>query len=490
MSGYREDVNHINSNNDTINGDNNNDNNDNNDYKEDRELRNNNNNNTTIHHYSSAATLPSLDIPLPGDNYPPPPPLSQKSPDTGVEGRDSRGAVGGKGLLGGWSQRGKKSVAGGSDDGSIGGGGGGGEKGASGGGKGLLGGWSQRGRGASSSSQPPPQSPQSPSQPPLQMTKQIPPSQSPLRQAQPLLATKSISPTSPSAAIPAIPLPVLSTTLSQSVKAGENRLQVASQAGCTTGMLIHIGSSGGGGSGSASGGGGSGEKRKIVGFGSLLLDSPLNNSYPAGTTVVVYPVDVSMDSHSATPVNALRLTGDLTWPVIGDLTGPGHGRGFPSSSSPPLSSKPSILSSSSPPSAPPSQSPLSPSFFSFSSSSSSTSPSPPTVLPIPPSSVPIQAPLSKLPQRSPSPQSPPSAAPSSPSAPSMAMSIPYVTMASYRDERDAVYSSLERVRKEALELQHMTRINSDGGRWVTTLPYPPLRYPPLPSLAMYIRLMC
>ena len=95
--------------------------------------------------------------------------------------------------------------------------------------------------------------------------------------------------------------PILTTSLSQSVLAGENRLQVASQTGCAIGMVVQIGSLGGV---------SSLEVRQIVGFGSLVLDFPLVNSYSAGTTVLVYPTD------NAPPLTAPGVTG----PVI-DLTG-------------------------------------------------------------------------------------------------------------------------------------------------------------------------
>ena len=71
---------------------------------------------------------------------------------------------------------------------------------------------------------------------------------------------------------------LLTTSLSQPVKKGDHRLQVAAQAGCVPGMDVKIGPSledkGY-------------EIHKIAALGSLVLESPLVNSYPAGTTVVV-----------------------------------------------------------------------------------------------------------------------------------------------------------------------------------------------------------
>ena len=94
--------------------------------------------------------------------------------------------------------------------------------------------------------------------------------------------------------------PILTTSLSQPVLAGDNRLQVASQTGCAIGMVVQIGSLG-----SVP----SLEVRQIVGFGSLVLDSPLVNSYSAGTTILVYNAD------NAPPLTAPGLTGGVTGPV-------------------------------------------------------------------------------------------------------------------------------------------------------------------------------
>ena len=88
--------------------------------------------------------------------------------------------------------------------------------------------------------------------------------------------------------------PFLTTSLSRAVLAGENRLQVASQAGCAIGMVVQIGSLGGV---------SFVEVRQIVGFGSLVLDFPLANSYSAGTTVLVYSAD------NAPPLTTPGVTG-------------------------------------------------------------------------------------------------------------------------------------------------------------------------------------
>ena len=104
--------------------------------------------------------------------------------------------------------------------------------------------------------------------------------------------------------------PFLTTSLSQAVLAGENRLQVASQAGCAIGMVVQIGSLGGESSVHQHHGQHHGhhdghkvEVRQIVGFGSLVLDSPLANSYSAGTTVLVYSAD------NAPPLTTPGVTG-------------------------------------------------------------------------------------------------------------------------------------------------------------------------------------
>ena len=70
---------------------------------------------------------------------------------------------------------------------------------------------------------------------------------------------------------------LLTTSLSQPVKKGEIRLQVAIQTGCAPGMTVRIGPHKDK----------SYETRRINALGSLVLDYPLVNSYPAGTTVVV-----------------------------------------------------------------------------------------------------------------------------------------------------------------------------------------------------------
>jgi hypothetical protein len=58
--------------------------------------------------------------------------------------------------------------------------------------------------------------------------------------------------------------------LSVPVKAGATILQVEAQTGFNVGDYILVGGK---------------EKKKIVGFGSIMLDSPLQNSYPVGTTI-------------------------------------------------------------------------------------------------------------------------------------------------------------------------------------------------------------
>ena len=70
---------------------------------------------------------------------------------------------------------------------------------------------------------------------------------------------------------------LLTTSLSQPVKMGEKRLQVASQTGCEPGMTVKIGPHKDK----------SYETRRVSALGSLVLDYPLVNSYPAGTEVVV-----------------------------------------------------------------------------------------------------------------------------------------------------------------------------------------------------------
>ena len=99
-------------------------------------------------------------------------------------------------------------------------------------------------------------------------------------------------------------VPLVTTTLTAPVKAGDSRIQVESQVGCAAGMIVQIGggplpassaasssSSSSSAAASASGSKSPSDVRKIVGFGSIIVDAPLANSYPAGTTVLVFSAD-------------------------------------------------------------------------------------------------------------------------------------------------------------------------------------------------------
>ena len=65
------------------------------------------------------------------------------------------------------------------------------------------------------------------------------------------------------------------------------------------------------------------ETRTIVGFGSLILDSPLVNSYPAGTTVQVYPATTATAATMSDTSGSRGLSRD-------NAQGPGPGPGISS----------------------------------------------------------------------------------------------------------------------------------------------------------------
>jgi len=74
----------------------------------------------------------------------------------------------------------------------------------------------------------------------------------------------------------AAPAPVASTTLTTPVPAGSSKIDVPAPAGTEKGSVVVVGS------------GATAEKRTVTGFGSILLDRPLQNTHPAGTTLNVY----------------------------------------------------------------------------------------------------------------------------------------------------------------------------------------------------------
>ena len=115
--------------------------------------------------------------------------------------------------------------------------------------------------------------------------------------------------------------PLVVTTLSAPVRAGDTRIQVESQVGCAAGMVVQIGGAPSSSSSSSSAAAPSGttppsDVRKIVGFGSVLVDAPLVNSYAAGTTVSVYSAD------KAPPLTLLaQSSGDAMDEMSGPPTG-------------------------------------------------------------------------------------------------------------------------------------------------------------------------
>ena len=72
------------------------------------------------------------------------------------------------------------------------------------------------------------------------------------------------------------------TSLSRSVLAGESVIQVTSYTGCKVNMMMQIGINDASNNLTA-------DVRQIVGFGSILLDTPLTYDHPAGTVVTVRP---------------------------------------------------------------------------------------------------------------------------------------------------------------------------------------------------------
>eukprot|EP00929_Paragymnodinium_shiwhaense_P009066 TRINITY_DN113113_c0_g1_i1.p1 TRINITY_DN113113_c0_g1~~TRINITY_DN113113_c0_g1_i1.p1 ORF type:complete len:422 (+),score=152.67 TRINITY_DN113113_c0_g1_i1:86-1351(+) len=87
---------------------------------------------------------------------------------------------------------------------------------------------------------------------------------------------------------------VVSTVLAQPAKAGDATLEVAAQDKFKVGDSIRIGEE-------ASQ---QYETKNIIGYGSLILDSPLENSYPANTIVIVIP---KADPFAVTPAPQKQL---------------------------------------------------------------------------------------------------------------------------------------------------------------------------------------
>merc|ERR1719437_304391 len=78
------------------------------------------------------------------------------------------------------------------------------------------------------------------------------------------------------------------TNLTEPVAAGATSITVASEAGFTAGNDITFS------------GGGNSETRTIVGFASILLDSPLQHSYPAGSTISQLPTTTTAVAENTT----------------------------------------------------------------------------------------------------------------------------------------------------------------------------------------------
>jgi len=78
------------------------------------------------------------------------------------------------------------------------------------------------------------------------------------------------------------------TNLTEPVAAGATSITVASEAGFTAGSTITFS------------GGGNTETRTIVGFASILLDSPLQHSYPAGSTISQMPTTTTTAAENTT----------------------------------------------------------------------------------------------------------------------------------------------------------------------------------------------
>jgi len=89
---------------------------------------------------------------------------------------------------------------------------------------------------------------------------------------------------------------VITTMLSEPVAAGASSVNVGSQEGFTVGSKATIS------------GGGNSETKTIVGFASMLLDSPLQYSYPAGSTVSAEAPTTASPDTSVTPEPSASIT--------------------------------------------------------------------------------------------------------------------------------------------------------------------------------------